>query len=49
MRMRVKFQIYDFVPARNGIMFWDFEGKLDKLKNNHLQSWTVELHPQFCK
>ena len=49
MRMRVKFQLYDLVPARNEITFWDFEWKLDKLKKNHLRSWTVELHPQFCK
>ena len=49
MCMRVKFQFYDFVPALNEIMFWDFEWKLDELKYNHLRSWTVELHPQFCK
>ena len=48
MCMRVKFQLYDFVPARNKTMFWDFEWKLDDLsKYNHLQSWMVELHPQF--
>ena len=32
MRMRVKFQLYDFVPARNEIIFWYFEWTFE-LKN----------------